>query len=49
MGNITGERFKRCSVIQAMHEFMIAQNWELTGLAHPKTHCNAALRRIRRL
>jgi hypothetical protein len=47
MGTITGARFERYGVIQATHEFMIAQNWELVYLAlHPKMHCDVALRHV---
>jgi len=46
MGNVTGNGFKRFGVIQAAHEFMIAENWEMGYLAlHPSMYCDIALRR----
>ena len=48
VGAATGGGFKRYGVIQATHEFMVEQDWEIMYLAlHPTMHCDAALRRCR--
>jgi hypothetical protein len=47
MGNIVGGGFKRYGVIQAVHEFMLMQHWEMTFLAlHPLMYCDVAIRRV---
>jgi hypothetical protein len=46
MGNIKFGGFKRFGVIQAAHEFMMAEGWEMIYLAlHPNMYCDVALRR----
>jgi len=48
MCNARGGGPRGYGVIQATHEFMIEQNWEMMYLAlHPKTHYDVALRRCR--
>jgi hypothetical protein len=47
MGNIRGSGFKRFGVIQATHEFMMANGWEMIYLAlHPHMYCDVAIRRL---
>jgi len=47
MGNIEGRGFRRFGVIQATHEFMITNGWELIYLAlHPHMYCDVAIRRV---
>ena len=47
MGNVTGSGFRRYGVIQACHEFMITQNWQMMYLAlHPTMYCDVAIRRV---
>jgi hypothetical protein len=46
MGNVVHTGFKRFGVIQATHEFMMTNNWEMMYLAlHPNMYCDVALRR----
>jgi len=47
MGNVVTTGFKRFGVIQAVHEFMLTQHWEMTFLAlHPMMYCDVAIRRV---
>jgi hypothetical protein len=47
MGNVVSSGFKRFGVIQAVHEFMLTEHWEMMFLAlHPLMYCDVAIRRV---
>lgn len=47
MGNVVSSGFKRFGVIQAVHEFMLTEHWEMMFLAlHPLMYCDVAIRRM---